>query len=118
MPSKPLPNNMVLRILSGGFLAGISHKDKLVNFDPNISKYDEVIIESPIWNGKLSCPINTVLDEIDLVGKKVTFILYSGRGDAPKATKKINELYKSAKVIHIKEPKHNKTAIKECLKDL
>ncbi len=75
-----LPNNKILSILTGGFKAGIGYKDKLDNFDPNISEYDEVIIGSPIWNDRLSSPINTVLDEIDLVGKKLTFILYSGSG--------------------------------------
>ena len=105
--SKPLPNNMALRILSGGFLAGINHKDKLINFDNNISDYDEIIIGSPIWNGKLSCPINTVLDSINLNNKKITFILYSGSGSAPKADKMIKEKYKDAKIIHLREPSKN-----------
>ena len=105
--SRPLPNNMALRILSGGFLAGINHKDKLINFDNNISDYDEIIIGSPIWNGKLSCPINTVLNSIDLNNKKITFILYSGSGVAPKTDKIIKEKYKDAKIIHLKEPSKN-----------
>jgi len=116
--NKPLPNNVVLRILSGGFLAGINHKDKLDNFNSNISEYDEVIIGSPIWNDRLSCPINTVLDEIDLVGKKTIFILYSGNGYAKKAQEKINSEYPNAKIIHIKEPKKYKATLKEYLKDL
>ncbi len=113
-----LPNNKILSILTGGFKAGIGYKDKLDNFDPNISEYDEVIIGSPIWNDRLSSPINTVLDEIDLVGKKLTFILYSGSGKNKKATKKINTRYKDAKIINIKEPKSNKDAYKEALKSL
>ena len=112
-----LPNNMVLRIILGGFLAGINHKDKLIDFNHNISEYDEVIIGSPIWNDHLSCPINTVLDAIDLVGKKTTFILYSGNGYAKKASKKIKSHYPNAKIIHIKEPKKYKATIKEYLKD-
>ena len=108
IPKKELPKNMALRILCGGFLAGINHKEKLVDFNSDISSYDEVIIGSPIWNGKLSCPINTVLDEIDLVGKKVTFILYSGSGFAPKTTKMLKDRYKESKIINIKEPKKNK----------
>ncbi len=105
--SKPLPNNIALRILSGGFLASINHKDKLIDFDNDISDYDEIIIGSPIWNGKLSCPINTVLDSINLDNKKVTFILYSGSGSAPKTDKMINDKYKDAKIIHLREPKTN-----------
>ena len=116
--AKPLPKNMILSILSGGLLASINHKDKLVNFNPNISEYDEVIIGSPIWNDRLSCPINTVLDEIDLVGKKITFILYSGSGKTKKAAEKIKMKYPQTKIIVIKEPKKYKTAYKEYLKDL
>lgn len=105
--SEELPKNNILRILSGGFLAGINHKDKLINFDNNIEIYDEIIIGSPIWNGKLSCPINTVLDELDLKGKKIRFILYSGSGKAHKTEKMLNEKYKNIKIINLKEPKAN-----------
>lgn len=102
-----LSKNKILRILQGGFLAGINHKSKLKDFDNNIDKYQEVIIGSPIWNGKLSCPINTVLDKLDLENKKITFILYSGSGNAPKTEKKLKELYKEINIIQIKEPKKN-----------
>lgn len=115
---EPLPNNIILRILTGGFLAGINHKDKLNSFNSNISEYDEVIIGSPIWNDHLSCPINTVLDEIDLVGKKIVFILYSGSGYAKKVSEKIKSKYPNAVIIYLKEPKKNKTTLKEYLKDL
>lgn len=113
-----LPSNTILRILAGGFLAGINHKDKLVDFDSNISKYDEVIIGSPIWNDHLSCPINTVLDEIDLVGKKAVFILYSGNGYTKKAQEKIKNKYPDSEIIHLKEPKKYKATLKEYLKNL
>ncbi len=116
--AKPLPNNLVLSIITGGFLAGINHKDKLIDFDPDIRTYDEVVIGSPIWNNHLSCPINTVLDEIDLVGKKITFILYSGSGNTKKAIEKINKLYPETKIINLKEPKKNEAQLKEYLKDL
>ena len=114
----PLPKNMALRILTGGFKAGIGYKDKLADFNPNISEYDKVIIGSPIWNDRLSSPINTVLDEIDLVGKKVVFILYGGSGKAKKATQKINRKYPDAKIFYLKEPKKNKATFKEYLKNL
>ena len=114
---KPLPKNMTLRILTGGFLAGINHKDELVDFKPNITKYDEIIIGSPIWNGRLSCPINTVLDELDLTNKKIMFILYSGSGEAPKTVNMLNNKYRDIRIINIKEPNKNKE-IKNILKDI
>lgn len=100
-----LPKSMLLRIMTGGFKAFINYKDKLDNFNNNIDNYDEVIIGSPIWNSRLSCPINSVLDMIDLKDKKVTFILYSGSGKTNKATEKIKKEYPLANIIDIKEPK-------------
>lgn len=105
------PNNYILRIIVGGFLAGIHAKSKLVNFDNNIEKYDEIIIGSPIWNGRLSTPINSVLDEIDLGDKIIKFILYSGSGKAPRVDANILSCYPNANVIHIREPKKNGVSI-------
>lgn len=102
-----LSNKMFFRIMIGGFKALINYKDELVNFDDNIDLYDEVIIGSPIWNSRLSSPINSVLDKVNLKDKKVTFILYSGSGTSKKAIEKINKLFSNACIINIKEPIKN-----------
>ena len=102
-----LSNKMFFRIMIGGFKALINYKDELVNFDDNIDLYDEVIIGSPIWNSRLSSPINSVLDKVNLKNKKVTFILYSGSGELNKATEKINKMFSNACIINIKEPIKN-----------
>ena len=104
---KRMPKSMFFRILVGGFKASINYKDKLLNFDTDISKYDEVVIGSPIWNSRLSSPINTVLDKLDLSDKKVKFVLYSGRGEENKATKMLKDKY-NCEVINLKVPKKNK----------
>lgn len=106
-PKLKLSNNNILRILQGGFLAGINYKPSLIDFDSNIDNYKEIIIGSPIWNGRLSCPISSALDNLKLDNKKITFILYSGSGSAPKTDKLLKEKYKNINIIHIKEPKHN-----------
>ena len=112
-----LPKNIVLRIMSGGYKAMILYKDKLDSFNSDISDYDEVIIGSPIWNGRLSSPINTVLDKLKLDDKKVTFILYSGSGESKGATKRIKREYPSAKIIDIKNPLNNKEDMVNKLKN-
>ena len=109
-----LPKNMFFRIMTGGFKALINYKDKLVNFDNDISKYSDIIIGSPVWNGKLSSPINSVLDKLDLSNKKVTFILYSGSGSS-RVDDELKTKY-NAKVINIKEPKKDKESIKNIVK--
>lgn len=102
---KKLPKSFFFGVMTGGFLAGIKHKDKLVDFDSNIEEYEQIIIGSPIWNARFSSPINTVLSKLDLSNKQVTFVLYSGSGEAKKAVKRINKEYANAKVIILKEPK-------------
>ena len=104
---KELPNNFILKLLTGGFKALINYKEKLIDFDNDISKYNEVIIGSPIWNSRLATPISTALTKLNLDNKKVTFILYSGSGEAKAATKYINNKYNDAKIIYLKQPKNN-----------
>ena len=99
--------------MKGGFLATINHKSKLLDFNNDVSSYDEIIIGSPIWNSRLSCPINTVLSKIDLNNKKLTFILYSASGNDNKAMERIKELYKDAKIINLLEPNKNEELMKE-----
>ena len=101
------PKSFFLRIMTGGFKTIINAKEKIIDFDYDISKYNEIIIGSPIWNDRLSTPISTILNKLNLDNKKVTFILYSGSGKTKKAEEFINKNYK-AKIINLKEPKKNK----------
>lgn len=110
---EPLPNNIILRILSGGYKAMINYEDKLIDFNNNIEEYDEIVIGSPIWNSRLSSPINAVLKELNFKDKKIGFILYSGSGKSPKATEIINKKYPNSKIIDLKEPKNNKNELKK-----
>ena len=102
-----MPKSNIFQILKGGFLAGINYKARLVDFNNNIDSYDEIIIGSPIWNGRLVPAINTVLDDINLDKKKVSFILYCGSGKAPKAEKMLIEKFGDINIVIIKEPKKN-----------
>ena len=104
---RKLPKSFFCQMMVGGMLAGFNHKAKLKDFNYDIKDYDEVVIGSPIWNGKLACPTNTLLSKLDLKDKKLTFVLYSGGGHAPKAIKKISKKYK-ADIIELKEPKKYK----------
>ncbi|MBR0508092.1 MAG: hypothetical protein IJJ86_05740 [Clostridia bacterium] len=106
-PLKKAPKRFFAQILRGGFNAGRKYCEPLKEYDPDVSAYDEIVIGSPVWNGRLSCPINTILRDTDLTGKRVSFILYSGSGEAPKAEKQIRDRIPGAPVLHLKEPKKN-----------
>ena len=100
-----MPNSFIFQILTGGFMALINYKSELLNFNIDISDYHEIVIGSPIWNDRISSPINEVLDKLDLSKKNISFILYSGSGKANNAIKRIEKEYPKAKIIMLKEPK-------------
>lgn len=104
IPKCKYPKNRFFQILIGGYKSSFNKKDKLIDFDPNIDDYDEVIIGSPIWNDRLSPPINSVLDLIDLKDKNISFVLYSASGKADKAKAKIKNLFGIEATV-LKEPK-------------
>lgn len=79
-------------------------KDPLQDFDSNITKYDKIVIGSPVWDDRLAPATNALLDKLDLKGKNLSFILYSGSGQAQKATEKIQELFGKEPII-LKAPK-------------
>lgn len=105
------PKSMFFRILVGGYKASFNKKDKLLDFDSDISNYKKIVIGSPIWNDRLSAPINSVISLLDLKDKDVSFVLYSASGNGEKAKEKIKNLF-GVDAIILKEPKKHKDELK------
>ena len=112
-PKKDLPKKFFFKVMTGGFLAGIKAKAKLIDFDENIDGYEKIVIGSPIWNARLSSPINKVLTILDLKDKDVTFVLYAGSGIAKHAPKQIKKIADEAKIVFLKEPKKYSEELKK-----
>ena len=110
------PKSMFFRILIGGYKASFNKKDKLLDFDSDISDYKKIVIGSPIWNDRLSAPINSVISLLDLSDKDVSFVLYSASGNGEKAKEKIKKLFGVDAVV-LKEPKKYKGEL-EKIKDI
>ncbi len=102
---KKMPKKFFFMVLAGGFRAGVGAKAKLVNYDKDVSKFDEIVIGSPIWNGRTPPVINSVLKETNFSGKKLSFVFYSGSGEGKKAESKIKNLFPECKIVFLKEPK-------------
>ena len=100
-----LPKSLFCKMMVGGFKAMVAYSEKLIDFDNNIDNYEEIIIGSPIWYDRLCSPIRTALNKLDLSNKKISFILYSGGGQANNASKFIKNNYKNANIIVLQEPK-------------
>ena len=102
---KKMPKSFFWGMMVGGFRAGIGAKGKLVDYDPDVSSYDEVVIGSPIWNGAFPPVTNAILAQTNLEHKNVTFVIYSGSGEGKKAQKKVGKLFPNALCLFLKEPK-------------
>ena len=113
VPKKKPPKAFFFQIMAGGFGAGVGRKEPLLPYCTDVKDFDEIVIGSPVWNARLSCPINTVLHEVDLSGKQPTFVLYSGSGEAPKAVKKLQERFGSVRILLLKEPKSHPDELKK-----
>jgi len=102
----PLPKIFFFRIMTGGFKALIGYKEKITNFDIDITKYDKVVIGTPIWFDRISSPIRTLLKNINRTD--LDFVLYSGSGIGEKGIEFLKERYPKSKITIIKEPKKSK----------
>ena len=110
------PKSLFPLMMKGGHRALTEKQDDLEDFDTNVTKYDKIVIGSPVWDDRLAPATNAMLDILDLKDKNLTFVLYSGSGQANKATEKIKALYNIDPII-LKAPKKHQQEL-EKLKNL
>ena len=103
--ARKLSKVLFFAMMGGGFRAMIGAKDKLVDYDADVSGYDEIVIGSPIWNARLAPAGNSILAKTDLSKKQVGFLLYSGSGTGKKAEAKLAKLFPGAKIVFLQQPK-------------
>lgn len=83
IPEKALPAGNFQKYFWGGKSAVFSEKPKLTNEKIDLSKYDTVVIGTPVWAGTFAPPILTFLTEQPFFGKNVyLFASHSGGGAA------------------------------------
>ena len=114
---KKLPKSFFWSMMVGGFRAGTAQKGKLVDYNPDVSKYDEIVIATPIWNGLPTPVLNSIIDKTDFSDKKLCFVFSAGGGEAPKTVKKIHKIFPDANIIVLKDPKKYPNEL-EKIKDL
>ena len=105
IPKKKLPKSFFGLIMQGGFLAGIKNKMKIEDLNVDYSTYKEIAVGSPIWNGRITPPINTVIADENIKDKITSFVFYAGGGEAPKTIERINKEFPNANIVILKEPK-------------
>ena len=114
---KPMGKIGFFKILHYGGQAMFKKKAKIKDLDLNIKEEDEVIIGTPIWNDRLSTPINTVLDQFVFNKETTKFIFYPAGSMAKNATKQIiKHGFIKAPIVYI-WPLKNQEKAQEVLKD-
>ena len=113
---KPIKKINFFSIMKYGFRAGMNKKEKIKELNLNLNVNDEVIIGSPIWNDKLSTPINTLLDKYSFNKETANFILYPAGEGTNKSLVQLEKLGFKNKPIVYSNPLKNQDKIKELLK--
>ncbi|MBO4501203.1 MAG: hypothetical protein J5760_03080 [Clostridia bacterium] len=116
-PKKELPRAFILQMLTGGYRAWRKKCTPLKKYGTDVSAYDRVIIGSPIWNGRISAPVNTLLCDEAVKAKVSAFVFCAGGGTAPKAVERVKDEFPGAAAAVLKEPKRHPDEL-EKLKNL
>ena len=102
-------------ILKYGFRAGSNKKEKIKELNLDLKEDDEVIIGSPIWNDRLSTPINAVLNQFSFNKENTRFILYPAGEGTKKSFAQLEKLgFKQPPIIY-SNPKKNQDKMQEIL---
>lgn len=110
---KKMPKKFFWMVLGGGFRAGLGLKGKLVDYDNDISKFDSVVIGSPIWNGRFPPAMNSVLAQTNFFNKNLTFVFYSGSGEGKKAENRVKKEFPNALIVFLQEPKKHEKELEK-----
>jgi len=115
---KPLGKVNFFRILKYGFKAMGNKKTPIKEINLELKEDDLVIIGSPIWNDRLSTPINSVLGQFAFNKENTKFILYPAGEETNKSFEQIANLgFKEKPIVYAHPLKSQEKAV-EILKDL
>lgn len=89
---RPIGKANFFNIIKLGGEAGIHKCAKIKEFTLDLKENDEVTIGSPIWNDRLSTPINTVLKKYEFNKETTNFILYLAGSEGKHAAKRLKKL--------------------------
>ena len=112
---KPIGKIGFFKILKYGFKAMGNKKADIQEVNLELKEEDEVVIGSPIWNDRLSTPINAVLDKFVFNKETTKFILYPAGSGTKKSFKQLESLgFKQVPVVY-SNPLKNQDKIEELL---
>ena len=115
---KPIGKIGFFKILRYGGQAMMKKKANIQELSLELNSDDLVVVGSPIWNDRLSTPINTVLDKFTFNKETTEFILYPAGEGTNKSKEQLKKLGFIKEPIVIQNPLKYKDTVKEKLKKL
>ena len=112
---KPIGKMNFFKILKYGGQAMSNKKAKIMPVDLHLENDDKVIIGSPIWNDRLSTPINTILAMYDFNKDTTMFILYPAGNGTKKSLIQIEKIGFKLSPLVITYPLKNEDKVDEAL---
>ena len=117
--SKKYPTEGIGKFFWGGKSVVFGDKPTLTNESIDLSRYDTIIIGTPVWAGSFSPPIRSFVNDYKIVNKKIAIFASHGGGGAAKCFAKLKEALPENKFvgeIAFVEPKKNPESIDNAAK--
>lgn len=73
-PKGKVPKSLVMQMIVLGFFGMLKKSKPIQNVKIDLSKYEEIVLATPVWAGGMSCFMRAFLESHDLSGKRVTLI--------------------------------------------
>ncbi len=98
-PKKAYSKGLIRQFIYSGSDEVVGIRPKLAPYDFDASKYDKIIIGSPVWAGYYAPAIGTFLEENDLSEKPVGIFVSSSESGTETAIKHMKDDFKLNNVI-------------------
>lgn len=115
---KPIGKPNFFRIIKYGGQAMMGKCTPIKDIELEIKDNDEVIVGSPIWNDRLSTPINSLLKKFNFDKDSTMFILYPAGESTKKSFVQLKKLGFSHEPIVISYPLKKTEQTKKILAEL
>ena len=117
--SKKYPTEGIGKYFWGGKSVVFGDKPTLTNESIDLSRYETIIIGTPVWAGSFAPPIRSFVNDYKIVNKKIAIFASHGGGGAAKCFAKLKEALPENKFvgeIAFVEPKKNSQCIDSAAK--
>lgn len=115
---KPIGKVGFFKILRFGGQAMLNKKAKIQELSLELNADDQVVIGSPIWNDRLSTPINAVLDKYNFNKETTQFVLYPAGEGTKKSKEQLKKLGFVNEPVVISYPLKKQDQAKELIKNI